>query len=197
MPASPAPPSDRNRQLTDLLHACAQGRQAAFQELYRLASPQLFAALLRILKRRDLAEEALQDAFVSVWRNAASYSVDKGAPMTWLLSICRYRALDMLRRENREMSLEPLLEQEAEGGGALREFASEAVDTALFTKAEARALEECFSRLNEGQRNSLRLAYFDGCTHEEIAVNLKSPVGTVKSWVRRGLESLKRCLEAA
>ena len=196
MPASPAPPSDRNRLLTDLLHACAQGRQAAFQELYSLSSPQLFAALMRILKRRDLAEEALQDAFVSVWRNAASYSADKGAPMTWLLSICRYRALDMLRRERREVSIEPLLEQEAEGG-ALQEFATEAVDASLFTKAEARALDDCFGRLNEGQRNSLRLAYFDGYTHEEIAANLKSPVGTVKSWVRRGLESLKRCLDAA
>lgn len=196
MPASPAPPSDRNRLLIDLLHACAQGRQAAFQELYSLSSPQLFAALMRILKRRDLAEEALQDAFVSVWRNAASYSADKGAPMTWLLSICRYRALDMLRRERREVSIEPLLEQEAEGG-ALQEFATEAVDASLFTKAEARALDDCFGRLNEGQRNSLRLAYFDGYTHEEIAANLKSPVGTVKSWVRRGLESLKRCLDAA
>src|SRR5579872_5547861 len=197
MAATPEQIEARNARLTDLLHAAAQGRQAAFQELYGLTSPQLFASLLRILKRRDLAEEALQDAFVSVWQRAASYSADKGAPMTWLVSICRYRALDLLRRENREVSLEPLLEQEAEGGGALQEFASEAVDAALFTKAEARALDECFGRLNEGQRNSLRLAYFDGCTHEEIAARLTSPVGTVKSWVRRGLESLKRCLEAA
>lgn len=197
MSASPEPTTDRNRRLTDLLHACAQGRQAALQELYGLVAPQLFAVLLRILKRRDLAEEAMQDAFVSVWQKAGSYAADKGAPMTWLVSICRYRALDMLRREHREVSLEPLLEQEAEGGGALQEFATEAVDASLFTMAEARALDECFGRLNEGQRNSLRLAYYDGCTHEEIAGTLKSPVGTVKSWVRRGLESLKRCLEAA
>ena len=89
----------RNRRLADLLHACAQGRQAAFQELYGQVSPQLFSILLRILKRKDLAEEALQDALLSVWRNAGSYSAEKGAPMTWLVSICRYRALDMLRRK--------------------------------------------------------------------------------------------------
>lgn len=196
MPSTESPTTDRSRELVDLLHACAAGRQAAFQRLYELTSPQLFASLLRILKRRDLAEEALQDAFVSVWRNATSYSVDKGAPLTWMLSICRYRALDMLRRERREVSIEPLLEQESDEAAPLAGLASDA-DTSLLSKAEARALDECLGRLNEGQRNSLHLAYYDGCTHEEIAAQLKSPIGTVKSWVRRGLEGLKRCLEAA
>lgn len=194
MAATPEQIEARNARLRDLLHACAQGRQAAFQELYGQVSPQLFASLLRILKRRDLAEEALQDALLSVWRNAGSYSADKGAPMTWMLSICRYRALDTLRRGKREVPLEPVSE-DAEGGGA--EFADESADGELISRAEERALDDCMGRLNDGQRASLKLAYFDGCTHEEIAANLKSPVGTVKSWVRRGLESLKRCLEAA
>lgn len=184
----------RNRRLADLLHACAQGRQAAFQELYGQVSPQLFSILLRILKRKDLAEEALQDALLSVWRNAGSYSAEKGSPMTWLVSICRYRALDMLRRERREVSLEPALETDEDGTAGL---ADEAADPELISKAEERALEECMQRLNDGQQASIRLAYVDGCTHEEIAARIKSPIGTVKSWVRRGLESLKRCLEAA
>ena len=197
MPASPEHIETRNRQLTDLLHTVAQGRQAAFQELYGLVSPQLFAVLLRILKRRDLAEEALQDALLSVWRNAASYSADKGAPMTWLVSICRYRALDSLRRQRREVSLEPMLEGVEDGTSELAGLVDESADGALISKAEERALDDCMRRLNDGQRSSLKLAYFDGCTHEEIAANLGSPIGTVKSWVRRGLESLKRCLEAA
>jgi len=197
MAATPEQIEARNARLVDLLHAAAQGRQAAFQELYGVVSPQLFAALLRILKRRDLAEEALQDALLSVWRNAGSYSAEKGAPMTWLLSICRYRALDMLRRERREVSLEPMLDETGDGTAELAGLADESEDGALISKAEERALDECMRRLNDGQRASLKLAYFDGCTHEEIAANLKSPVGTVKSWVRRGLESLKRCLEAA
>ena len=188
---------DRNRRLTDLLHATAQGREQAFRELYELVSPQLFAILLRILKRKDLAEEALQDALLSVWRNAASYTAEKGAPMTWLVSICRYRALDMLRRSQREVSLDPMLEAAADEGEGLGGLADASADTAFVSKAEERALEDCMQRLNDGQQKSLKLAYFDGCTHEEIAASLKSPVGTVKSWVRRGLESLKRCLEAA
>src|SRR5215472_16130900 len=169
----------RTARLVDLLHAAAQGRQAAFQELYRLVSPQLFAVLLRILKRRDLAEEALQDALLSVWRNAASYTAEKGAPMTWLLSICRYRALDSLRRSRREVSLGPALDEE-DGAQGIAALADETGQTDLVSKAEERALEECTQRLNDGQRKSIRLAYVDGCTHEEIAASLKSPVGTVK-----------------
>ena len=194
MSASGTPLDERNRHLADLLHACAQGRQAAFQELYQLTSPQLFAVLVRILKRRDLAEEALQDALLSVWRNAGTYAAGKGAPMTWLVSICRYRALDMLRRERREVSLDIEREDMGEDGIGGQEAAG---DPAPVSKAEERQLEECMGRLNDGQRRSVRLAYVDGCTHEEIATRIGSPVGTVKSWVRRGLESLKRCLEAA
>src|SRR5690348_17979644 len=130
MPASQAEIHDRNRHLTDLLHACAQGRQAAFQELYRLVSPQLFAVLLRILKRRDLAEEALQDALLSVWRNAGSYSADKGTPMTWLLSICRYRALDSLRRGKREVPFEPAGE---DGEDGVAEIEDESADAELIS----------------------------------------------------------------
>ena len=193
MAATTADLDARNRRLTDLLHGTAQGRQAAFQELYGLVSPQLFAVLLRILKRRDLAEEALQDALLSVWRNAASYSAEKGAPMTWLVSICRYRALDSLRRTRHEVRLDPDAE-DGEGGGVAD---AQEAGGEMISKAEERALDDCMQRLNDGQRASIKLAYVDGCTHEEIAASLKSPVGTVKSWVRRGLESLKRCLEAA
>ena len=194
MSATSAALDDRNRHLTDLLHACAKGRQTAFQELYQLTSPQLFAVLVRILKRRDLAEEALQDALLSVWRNAGSYAADKGAPMTWLVSICRYRALDMLRREKREVSLDTDREDLDEDGISEQETVTDAVSV---SRAEERRLDECMGRLNDGQRRSVRLAYVDGCTHEEIAARIGSPVGTVKSWVRRGLESLKRCLDAA
>lgn len=194
MSASPAALDERNRHLTDLLHACAQGRQAAFQELYQQTSPQLFAVLVRILKRRDLAEEALQDALLSVWRNAGSYAADKGAPMTWMVSICRYRALDMLRREKREVSLDMQREDLDEDGNSTQEAVT---DTVSVSKAEERALEDCMQRLNDGQQRSVKLAYVEGCTHEEIAARVGSPIGTVKSWVRRGLESLKRCLEAA
>src|SRR5579859_1160400 len=165
MAATPEQIEARNARLKELLHAAAQGRQAAFQELYELVSPQLFASLVRILRRRDLAEEALQDALLSVWRNAGSYSVDKGAPMTWLVSICRYRALDMLRREKREVSLDP--EREDLDEDAISEHLMVAGEVSV-SRAEERALEDCMQRLNDGQRKSVRLAYVLGCTHEEI-----------------------------
>ncbi|MGH8282689.1 MAG: sigma-70 family RNA polymerase sigma factor [Gammaproteobacteria bacterium] len=195
MPAPAEAAQDKNHLLVDLLYGCAQARQPAFQKLYQLTSPQLFAILMRILKRRDLAEEALQDAFLSVWRNASSYTAQKGTPMTWLVSICRYRALDMLRREHREVHLDP--SDEEDENAALTGFADESASRDLISHAEARALKHCLDELNEGQRNSLKLAYFDGCSQEEIASTLHAPIGTVKSWVRRGLQGLKQCLEAA
>lgn len=190
-----ADPQDKARLLAELLRGCAQQHQSAFRELYRLTSPQLFAILMRILKRRDLAEEALQDALLSVWRNAASYTAEKGSPMTWLVSICRYRALDRLRHERREVPLEG---GNGAGDDLELETASENPEASeLISHAEARALKRCLDRLSDSQRHSLKLAYFDGCSHEEIAQLLSSPIGTVKSWVRRGLQSLKQCLEAA
>ena len=187
--------ADKNQLLVKLLHGCAQGKQPAFQDLYKLTSPQLFAILVRILKRRDLAEEALQDAFLSVWRNAASYTAQKGTPMTWLVSIYRYRALDMLRSMRREVHLDPSEETEASTEFDAMEDESQTGD--FLSHAEARALKRCLDELSKSQRHSLKLAYFDGCTHEEIASALQAPLGTVKSWVRRGLQGLKRCLEAA
>lgn len=185
---------NKNRLLVELLHGCAQKRQLAFQKLYHLTSPQLFAILMRILKRRDLAEEALQDAFISVWRNAASYTAQKGSPMTWLVSICRYRALDMLRREQREVPLRQ--DDDEDMDTELDVFVGDSEAGELISHAETRALEQCLKQLSTSQRRSLRLAYFDGLSHAEIAHALRSPVGTVKSWVRRGLQDLKRCLEA-
>ena len=194
MPLAADAQQDRQHQLVDLLHGCAKGRQAAFQQLYKLTSPQLFAVLVRILKRRDLAEEALQDAFINIWRNASSYTAEKGTPMTWLVSICRYRALDMLRRERREVHLDPSDEEDEDN--LLNSLTDDSASGDLISHAEARALKHCLDELNEGQRNSLKLAYFDGCSHEEIAGALKAPLGTIKSWVRRGLQGLKQCLEA-
>lgn len=151
--------------------------------------------MIQLLKRRDLAEEALQDAFLSVWRNASSYTAQKGTPMTWLMSICRYRALDMLRCEHREAHLDP--SDDEDENAELVGLTDESDSSDLISHAEARALKACLKKLNEGQRNSLKLAYFDGCSQDEIANALHAPIGTVKSWMRRGLQGLKQCLEAA
>lgn len=185
------PPEARNRELADLLHACAQGSQRAFRQLYDETAPQLYAVLLRMLKRKDWAQDVLQEAFVNVWQNAASYDASRGRVSTWLTSIVRYRALDAMRRERRLVPVEDIglvsdMQQEPDSDD----------EAGLLSHAERRALDECLERLSDDQRRSVALAYLDGSTHEEISTRLSSPLGTVKSWIRRGLQSLKRCLDA-
>lgn len=176
--------------LVDLLSRCALRDTAAFKAVYDAASPQLFASLLRILKRRDLAEEALQDVLMSVWSNAGSYRPDKGRPMTWMTSIARYRALDMLRRRRPETIFDDEKADDLQASLAVGEDPLAQAESAV----QRRRLEECMKDLSREQITSIRLAYFDGCTHQEISARLHTPLGTAKSWIRRGLQALKDCL---
>ena len=180
---------ERERHLVSWLAGCARGEPAALENLYRALSPQLFGLLMRILKRRDLAEEALQDTFVNVWRKASEYRAGRGKVATWVLTIARNRAFDLLRRYRREVSMEP------ENLIGLGDALSVNDDTGdMRSMAEYRRLRQCMEALSEDQRSSLLLAYFEGLTQEEIAQRLEKPLGTVKSWVRRALISLKGCL---
>jgi RNA polymerase sigma-70 factor, ECF subfamily len=181
--------------LEGLLAAVATGDRRAFAELYAATSSQLLALLLRMLQRRDWAEEALQDCYVRIWQKSEGYSPDRGAPMAWLTTIARYRALDLLRArrpEDTESSFDadrpsPL---ERAGDGETPE------DQAATSEGIGR-LDDCMKGLVEQQRESVLLAYYEGYTHGELARRLKAPLGTVKSWVRRGLLQLRDCLGAA
>lgn len=182
--------SDEAREM--LLQRCASGDSAALRTLYDQVAPQLFSVLLRILHRSDLAEEALQEVFMSVWRKASSYRPGRGSPMAWLTSIARYRALDIRR------SLRP--DQYSGDLMAVVEETVAAEDTDLAAKAslsvDAQRLEACMQRLTPQQNRAIRLAFIDGFTHDEVASRIGSPIGTIKSWVRRGLQALKSCLES-
>lgn len=178
--------------LTELLKRIAGQDEKALRALYDLVSPKLFALALRILVKREWAEEVLQEAFVNIWRYAGDYRVSLAAPMTWMVVIVRNRALDYLRQ------------QKAYGAGAETQW-SEALDEILPTgeagpseqvlmSQEARQLEICMARLDATQRQAVALAYLRDNSHSEIANTLKVPLGTVKSWIRRGLEKLKTCL---
>lgn len=172
-----------------LLQRCAGGDSAALSTLYNEVAPQLFSVLLRILHRRDLAEEALQEVFMSVWRHAASYRPTRGSPMAWLTSIARYRALDVrrsLKSDRFSTDLSVVEETVAAVGTDLLEQAS--------LSSDAHRLDECMKHLTPQQDQAIRLAFIGGLTHEEVAGRIGSPIGTVKSWVRRGLQALKSCL---
>jgi RNA polymerase sigma-70 factor (ECF subfamily) len=186
---------DKNERLRTLLAGCARRDRAAFASLYEATSAKLFGVAVRMLRREDWAEEVLQDCYVSIWNNAGGYSAALSAPMTWMTSIVRNRCLDWLRRPNVEVVLQGVDE---EGEDPLERMASEDPGPLeqLASAADARALAECMGRLDAKMRQAIALAFYEGLTHTELAAHMRQPLGTVKTWIRRGLERLKGCLEA-
>lgn len=179
------------RELTSLLAACGRRDRAAFERLYRATAPKLFGVAARILRRDDWAEEVLQDCYVSIWHHAQDYSPGLAQPMTWMTSIVRNRCLDWLRK--------PALELPDEDDAVAGATASDAPGplAQLEGAAEAATVRRCLDALDAKQRQSIALAFYDGLSHSEIARHLREPLGSVKTWVRRGLARLKTCVDAA
>jgi RNA polymerase sigma-70 factor (ECF subfamily) len=184
-------PTEFDEQLLRLLSRCAAADASALQRLYELVSPILFACLTRILRRRALAEEALQDVFVSIWQRAGQFSATRGRPMAWMMSIARYRAIDLLRHERNVPALVPDLPERL----AAQPEAESAGESPAWLPPSG-LLEHCLTLLTERQKHCLELAFVGGNSHEDISRLTGSPLGTVKSWIRRGLQSLRQCLEA-
>lgn len=184
-------PADADR-LAALLARCGLRDQQAFAELYRLTAAKLFGVVSRILRRNDWAEEVLQDVYVSIWQHAGTYAAAKSAPFTWLTTIARNRALDRLRRPQHELTGEayqPAIEAfEDDAPGPLERLADD---------AHARAIARCLAALGPRERQVIALAFFRGLTHSELAAHLGEPLGSVKTWARRGLERLRECLGAS
>ena len=174
--------------LADLVARVATGDRRAFRDLYDRTSPRLFAIALRVLRESDAAEEALQDAFLLIWKKADSYDRRLGDPGAWLAAIVRNRAIDVLR-ERRRLSAK---EKPCEDVALLADAAP--VDLPDGAEPGGRRLHDCLKQLSEQQRKCIYFAYYQGMSHEEMAEALGRPLGTVKSWVRRGLLKLKDCL---
>ncbi len=175
--------------LGDLLLATGRGDQQAFARVYRLSASSLFAIALRTLHQRDLAEDVLQDAYLAIWKNARQFDPDRGQAMAWMITILRHRAIDRLRSRNRAPQTVATLDD-------IAELASHSEDgRSTFGSSVSLALRGCLEKLKDKQQEAIRLAYYYGLTHEEMADRLGSPLGTVKSWVRNGLLQLKECLD--
>jgi len=174
--------------LQALLQQSARGDRDAFAQLYRHTSPHLFALAARILRRSDWAEEALQDSFVNIWHNASRYSSEQSQVMTWMTRIVRNRCIDLLRR--------PDVERPDPDGEVTLAWADGAPGPMerLQSSQDSRRLADCIGQLESQQRAAIALSFFDDLSHSEIASRLEKPLGTIKSWLRRGLERLKRCL---
>jgi RNA polymerase sigma-70 factor (ECF subfamily) len=175
--------------LADLLTRIQGSDPKALRSLYELTSAKLFGLALRIVMKREWAEEVLQDSYINVWRHAGDYQASVAAPMTWLSAIVRHRALDHLRRvrTNNETEWDETFDELLPSG------ATEPAD-ALSLSQEARALAHCLDTLEPTHRQAIALAYLRDQSHSEVSTSLRVPLGTVKSWIRRGLEKLKTCL---
>lgn len=187
--------ADPSALLREQLARVALGDRAALRRVYDATSAHLFGVALRILNRRDLAEDVLQEAFVNVWHHAGSYQAQQGQPMTWLISIVRNKALDHLRAGQRHAA-DSLDEDESEDAPQ-RQLADDRPNPAelLLQAADALSIRGCLEGLDPSPRQCLALAYYHGLSHSEVAAHLAAPLGSVKAWVRRGLERLKTCLE--
>lgn len=189
-------PSDPSRldptALRELLARVATGDKTAFRTLYDSTSPKLFGFALRILHRRELAEDVLQESFFAVWHSARDYRAHLSAPMTWMATIVRNKAFDALRGADHAVEIDGN-DFDAAVLRALEDPGATPAE-ALQMSRDARALADCMAELESKHRQLVGMAFFHDLSHSELAQQLALPIGTVKTWIRRSLERLRLCL---
>ena len=169
-----------------LLLACARGDRDALRAIYDQESRWLMGVALRIVRDRALAEEVLQEAFLQIWKSSGTFDATRGSGRGWIYTVVRHRALQEIRRIGHEVSLDSEELEKLAGRGETQDAEPVGVGSA--------ELEHCLEQLEPNRRACIVHAFIEGYTHEQIAAKLGTPLGTVKSWVRRGLLSLKECL---
>lgn len=180
-------PTDQIEDLGLALAACARGEKQALRRIFEWEAGKLVAIAQRIVRRRDLAEEVVQEAFIRIWTHAHQYAPDRGSARGWIYAIVRNRSLNMIRDMGREHTVEEI--------DAIRDdAASDEALTAWHRLDQGERLRSCIGGLDEDKRRGILLAYVAGYSHGEIAGILRVPLGTAKSWIRRGLASLRECL---
>lgn len=190
-----------SRSLETLIAAAARGDHACFARIYERTHRHLFGVAVRILGQGQAAEDVLQEAYVSIWKNAGGYRSEVGGQtiqaMTWLIAIVRNKALDALRartrrRENELPDSGDVDEDDVLSAGNPAPSATHLLEQA----SQALHIASCMNALDGSYRQSLALAYYQGLSHTEVAAQMGAPLGSVKAWIRRGLEKLKGCLAA-
>jgi RNA polymerase sigma-70 factor (ECF subfamily) len=179
----------RRRQLAAAINRVAAGDKAALRLVYSETSAKLFGVCLRILGERSEAEDVLQEVYLTVWRKAASYDESVASPITWLVAIARNRSIDRLRAGGASRASLPI-----EAASEVPDPGMSAVERLEIDEDQAR-LRDCLHELEERQQAAIRAAFLDGSTYDELATRVGVPLGTMKSWIRRGLMKLRECLE--
>lgn len=179
-------------ELMALIDRVAARDELALKALYDQSSGKLYGLALRIVRNKEWAEDALQDTFLQIWRTAPDYRASLSPPMAWLGMIVRSRSLDLLRRRKAER--EHLTDEIDEAmADTLEGDSPNPLDTSLASQ-QAWALHQCLGKLENKQREVVSLAYLRDLSHGELAKQLRLPLGTVKTWIRRGLEQLRQCM---
>jgi len=168
-----------------LVALAARSEQAALAELYDRYGRAAYGLALRVLRDQALAEDAVQDAFLSVWRTAPRFVPERGAASTWILTLVHRRAVDVVRREQRRRA-DPLDRVPEQGGGA--------VDEEAWVRLQRERVQTALNQLPDQQREALELAYYGGFTQSELAERLGQPIGTIKSRMFTGLARLRELL---
>lgn len=192
-PAMPLPSQQsQDNELIDLLDRISRRDAPAFKQLYDLCSAKLFGLAIRVVDNRSWAEEVLQEAFLVIWRTAPAYRASLSPPMAWMGLIVRSRGLDFLRRRATERGhLTQTLDDTM--ADSMAHDVPSPMDTAQASEL-AWALHQCLRQLENRQREVVSLAYVRDLSHSELAAQLQLPLGTIKTWIRRGLEQLRTCM---
>ncbi|QJC57328.1 ECF RNA polymerase sigma factor SigK [Polaromonas vacuolata] len=182
----------QDAQLIALLERIALFDEPALRELYEISSSRLYGVAVRVVSNREWAEDVLQDAFINIWRVAGSYKASLSPPMAWLGLVVRSRGLDFLRRRtsdrvDKSLELDEVISDTVAGDSPNPADQADASQQAL-------ALQHCLSLLENKQREVVSLAYLRDMSHAELSEQLKLPLGTVKTWIRRGLAQLRECM---
>lgn len=184
--------SATDTELNTLINQIGLGDEAAMKRLYDLTSPRLYGLALRVVRKPEWAEDVVQEAYLTVWRTALDFRSALSPPLAWMGLIVRSRALDLLRRRAADRShitqeLDEFLQDTLEGPSPNPQDVQQA-------SQQAQALHQCLSGLNQKQRQVVSLAYLRDLSHSELAQQLSLPLGTVKTWIRRGLDQLRHCM---
>lgn len=175
----------------ELLARIAAGETAAFTELYQRFSPGLYGLAMRMMNDAGEAEDVLQEGFHYMWRRAASFDPQRSSPFAWAVMIVRHKAIDKLRIRHR---FKHIAERAIEEFGSEEPVDLHSADEPLFRDRRTH-LVAALRRISSEQREAVELAFFRGLTHEEIARQLETPIGTIKARIRRGLLRLRDCLK--
>ena len=179
--------SSNSLELVDLLDAVARGDRRALSDLYARTSAKLYGICLRLLGSEADAQEALQEAYVTVWQKASRFDASRASPITWLCVLARNKAIDRLRQR-------PVAAEELDEAVAVPDSGPTALE--LVEQAqESHRLTRCLDELEDRTRSMIRAAFLDGATYSQLADRESVPLGTMKSWIRRGLLRLRGCLE--